>query len=133
MGAGPQAGWGLGFWKDLSNAVRSLGSVGSPMTMLGTKAASPLTSFAVSSHNGISTVEPDAADDGKLGIRPVEPFIVIVHSQTWGERMLSETSVCHARLGTENRADCLLSTAALPCSYDLSQLPIRETLPRLSA
>jgi hypothetical protein len=58
-------------------------------TMMGTKPASTLTSFAVSSHNGVSAVEPDAADDRKLGICPVEPFIVIVHSQPWGERMLS--------------------------------------------
>lgn len=42
VGTDPQAGWGLGFWKDLSNAVRSLGSVGTLMTMLGTKATSAL-------------------------------------------------------------------------------------------
>lgn len=44
-----------------------------------------LTSFAVSSHDGVSAVEPDAADDRELGIRPVQPLIVIIHGQAWGD------------------------------------------------
>lgn len=46
----------------------------------------PLTALAVRSHDGVSAVEADAADDRKFGICPVEPFIVVIHGQAWGER-----------------------------------------------
>lgn len=41
-------------------------------------------SFAVSSHDGVCAVEPDAADDRELGICPVQSFIVVIHGQACG-------------------------------------------------
>lgn len=64
-----------------------------------------LTSFAVSSHDGVSAVEPDAADDRELGIRPVQPLIVIIHGQAWGD------SAVRPRLPASGRGDAELS----PC------------------
>lgn len=42
-----------------------------------------LTLLVVDGHDGVGAVEPDAADDGQLGVSPVQPLIVVVHSQAW--------------------------------------------------
>lgn len=74
---------GAGLLKDGGSEVRSLGfngQGGRPGGGARGHAATLLTSLAVSSHDGVSAVEPDAADDRKFGICPVEPLIVIIHS-----------------------------------------------------
>jgi len=40
-----------------------------------------LTLLVVDGHNGVRAVKADAADDRELGVGPVQPLVVVVHSQ----------------------------------------------------
>lgn len=40
------------------------------------------TFLAINGHHWVSAIEPDAANDGELGICPIQALIVIINSQT---------------------------------------------------
>lgn len=40
---------------------------------------------AIGSHHGVAAVHPHAADQGELGVGPVQPLVKVVHGQTWGD------------------------------------------------